>query len=156
MNHMDSLTFRTARNRVEGYKDASDALMLHHHEAMECRTCESFLQMGIEAYQWAIRCDQYHRLEAFKDESAWDQELADSLERLFRVWLEACGMGKKLIQLHVNRGFEVKNGEEFLRCCEQVEAIVESFGDTGLPEPMAELCGEALEEYRNGETAAFI
>ena len=53
----DSLVFRTAERHVNNYTRESSGLMAEHREAMDCRDCEAFLQLAIEAFHWLIRAD---------------------------------------------------------------------------------------------------
>lgn len=151
----ESQVLKIARRRVNGYQRESE-WMKSHREAMECLDCEAFLQLGIEAYQWLLRADQAIRRSVFEDAIEWPADLNGTLELLFRRWLDPCEFARQRISVQESRGYEVANKDEFLDCCEQVEAIVSSFDDRQLPNGMAVLQDEALAEYRNGETAEFV
>ena len=51
------LAFRNARNHVRDFAFEGEELMAKHSQAMECRDCEAFLQMGIDAFHWILRAD---------------------------------------------------------------------------------------------------
>lgn len=155
MPNGEALVLRIARSRVKDYTDESD-LMKQHHQAMDCRDCEAFLQLGIDAFTWLIRADRDIRSAAFDKKIEWGEQFDEAFEALFRSWLEPCGFADDWIKVQLQRGSSVDNLAKFRECCEQVEAIVESFQETDLPEPMAKLRDDAVVRYHDGETAEFV
>ena len=151
----DELALQIARDRVDCYRHHSDEVIERHRKATDCRDCEAFLQLGIDAYEWLIRADQSIRRAVFKGDLEWDADIDTLFKTLFEQWLEPCEWARRWLNTQVERGYDVDNGAQFLECCEQVEAIVESFEEAP-PVAIAKLQDDALAEYRNGETAEFV
>lgn len=149
----ESRALQFARQKVESY---TDEVMRSHYEAMDCLDCETYLQLGIEAFRWLVWADQAIRRAVFADKTAYESEVEEALRSLFVAWLRPCDSAEKWIEVQRDRGFEVDNADEFRRCCEEVRAIVRSFEDRALPEAMARLRDQALADYRDGKTTEFL
>jgi hypothetical protein len=154
------LAYRTADKHVRNYEQEGKDLMAEHREAMDCRDCETFLQLGIDAFHWLIRADRELRIAlANGAEDAYSKEIADGFKVLCKAWLNPCEYANKWIAKQIEQQHSVENLAEFKKCCEEMEAIVEfnENGDSdGLPLPIAHLRDEAISEFDNGQTAEFV
>ena len=123
---VSDLSLRLAEKHIEEYRDR-DAIISPHHEAMECRDCEDFLELGIEAYKWLRRADRMLRQAAVKgiDVSA---EATDALATLYRCWLIPCSHAEERIKQQEDRGFVPRNAEAFRDVREQVKQQVRLLG----------------------------
>ena len=155
----ESLAFRTAKKHVDSYSEESANLMAAHDEAMDCRDCEAFLQMGIDAFDWLMRADRAYHMAMYRSEIDHDPKLEDALARLCEGWLVPCEFAERWIERQLTNGYQIDNLEGFRRCVTEMSAIVEvnrEDGDQKLPEQIAELRDTAIQENRNGETAEFV
>jgi hypothetical protein len=156
----DSLAYRTAQSHVHMYGDAFQGIMAQHAEAMECRDCEAFLQMGIDAFEWLMRADREYRMAIYRGEIEHDPDFDKALQNDYEGWLNPCQYAEKWIESQLTRGFKIDNLVEFRRCVEEMNAIVEAYreGDNPifLPEGIAEIRDAAIIEHQNGQSAGFI
>jgi hypothetical protein len=153
------LAVKYARDRVESFASADESWMREHQDAMDCLDCEAFLQLGIDAFRWLIRADMAYRkslYSEFETDPKGAEEVENILRALFVLWLRPCELAHRWIDKHAERGFEVGNLDEFSQCEQEIRAIVRSFADDQLPEKMAALRDQALEEHRRGETSRLI
>lgn len=150
----ETLAFRVARQHVRTF---GDEVQRRHAEALECRDCEDYLKLGIDAFDWLIRADIAIREAVCKKEAEFEPEVDDALEAMMRNWLMTSEIASKWIELQLKRGYRVEGLERFRVCEKEVRAIVRFF-DEGeeLPSRMADLCSRAIEEHENGETAEFV
>lgn len=154
-----SLALRYARRNIQTFSDQSEDLMGRHFEAMDCRDCEAFLQLGIDAFGWLVRADQVAHAKAREDSVAEHQfaEIAESLRLLFRAWLGPCEFAENWIADQEAREYVVENAHRFREYREEVEAVVESFDSEDLAtDALIALRDKAVADYRNGETAEFV
>jgi hypothetical protein len=153
----NDLAYRNAQKHVKSYSDES-SLMKAHAEAMDCRYCEAFLQMGIDAFHWLIRADRVYRTAVYRGEIEYSADFEKMLAELCEQWLGPCEAADGWIEKQLTEGFTIDNLDEFRECAEEMLAIVESAepGDNQIPESVAALQDAAVEEYRNGQTAEFI
>lgn len=84
----DFLELRNARRYSDSYREESDSLIAQHKDAMECRRCEAFLQMGIDAFRWLIRADRTERLAVMRGEKVYDPAVEDELRTRCKRWLD--------------------------------------------------------------------
>lgn len=152
---IDSLAFRTACNRINSYRDESEALMARHAEATECRDCEDFLCMGIEAFDWLARADEAIRSAVYSGVMAFNPEYDSTLAALYSEWLKPCEYAERWIVLQQNRGFHVDNLEEFRRCCQEARAVVEENQGLLRNDAFVDLRDKAIDAHRRGETLDF-
>jgi hypothetical protein len=144
----DSLALRTAKTLVESYS-REDGVIEEHKQAMDCRDCETYLQLGIDAFDWLIRADQIARKAIFSGSTAIDPDQVEAeIGRLCRTWLDSGDRANAWIALQQSRGFAVENLDRFRECHAEMRAIVDSQGtkDETLPEAMAALRDQAIEE----------
>ena len=155
----DTLDYRTAQKHVQNYKKESEVLMQAHQEAMNCRDCEAFLQLGIDAFRWIIRADRVIRKAVYKGVTEYDSDLDDQIAFLCREWLAPCEFAEKWVAKQLEREYQLENLVEFRKCCEEMQAIVEAQGQSDgepLPTAMIELRDKAIDEYLNGQTSEFV
>jgi hypothetical protein len=156
---MESLAYRNAREHIRAFAGESETLIQRHNEAMECRDCEAFLQMGIDAFQWLIRADMALREADADGEFSYTKEVDDSFKDLAKWWLRPCEFAERWINVQKDRGHELGNLVEFRRCCEEMRAIVhfnERDGRETIAPGLIPLRDNAVSESLNGETSEFI
>lgn len=120
-----SLTLRTAKGRIRNYNEASDGLMAAHREAMECRDCEAFLQLGIDAYAWLRRATKELRTSEIGLSSELTVESEAIVRSLRILWLQPCECAEEWVAIQHSRDFKVSNLEEFRDCCRKIRQMVE-------------------------------
>ena len=153
--NIESLALRTARNRIRDYQDESTDLMNKHAEAMDCRDCEAFLQLGIDAFRWLARADEMIRASVYGSVREYDSELDVAIATLYAEWLRPCDFAEAWIARQEERQFRVDNLEEFCRCCSEVRAIVEANEGLLANDALVELRDQAVDMHRRGETLEF-
>jgi hypothetical protein len=150
---LDSLALRAARIYVRNYSSEYDELTASHREAMDCRDCEAFLQLGIDAFKWLGRADAQYRMCMFKGLTEHDPVFEEHLALLYKLWLRPGPFANQWIQTQLQREYRPDNLEAFQECVEEVRAIVK---------PNDEVSGEiailrdgAIEDFRAGRTSAW-
>jgi len=124
---MDSLAYRTARSQVHAFKSEGDEIMARHYEANDCVDCESYLQLGIDAYNWLRRARMRIQEATSQGKAEPSSEADDAIEVLYRLWLQPVEIANKRIEIQINNGFEVSNLNEFRECERAVRIIVKDF-----------------------------
>lgn len=154
----ETLTLRTARQRVRDYQSESDDLVARRPEAIEGRDVEALLQLGIDAFRWLIRADAEIRAAVFSGALPHDEAREAALGALCKAWLAPCEFAERWVAAEVQRGRAVDNLAEFRKCREEMQAIVafQEGGSDELPPALAELGDRAATEHRHGETAEFV
>lgn len=147
---LNNLAFRTARSHVQALGNEYDDLMIRHREAIECFDCESFLQLGIDAFAWLTRADESIRKAFYVGQIEYDQEVDAAIARLYQEWLRPCIQAEKWIAAQESRGYNVSNVEEFRRCVDEVQAIVSASNEVA--GELAAIRDEAVQENRAGKT----
>lgn len=145
----DTLAYRSAKKHVADFQHESD-LLRAHAEAMECRDCESLLQLGIDAFEWLGRADTQYQF-AMCDGMEWSPEFEAALLQLYRQWLEPCESVQQWIQSLEQRGFQVENRQRFLKCINEVTAIITPSQD--MDGEMLKLRDSALDDFKHGRTS---
>ncbi len=158
---IELLALRTARKHVQNFERESTAavVMQEHHDAMECRNCEDFLQLGIDAFHWVMNADCRMRVAVSEGDVAADDSFELLLLALCSQWLVPCAFAEQWIARLEADGFKLDNAEEFRNCRREMSAIVKSFDfndEEELPARMAELQDQALDAIRNDKTAEFF
>jgi hypothetical protein len=116
-----SLELEIARHQLRRFVDAGpDRALVEHHDAMECRDCEEFLQKGIDAYKWLSRAE-----EAFLQADAdgvieLTDEIEQSVKKLYEGWQQPCTFAEKWIATLTQRDYCIDNLPEFRHCCSLV------------------------------------
>ena len=155
---IEILAVRNAKQHVKSYTDERDSLTARHAEAMDCRNCEAFLQMGIEAFEWIVRADREIRLGIFRGEVAFDAQAEAAIIDLCKKWQGPVNMAEEWIAVQTKRGYDMDNLAEFRNCVKEMTAIIAAAndGEQVISPPVAKLRDDALEEHRNGQTAEFV
>src|SRR4051812_16798980 len=123
MVSVENLHLRYAEEHVRHFEDQQGLLMRSHYDAMDCRNCEAFLQLGIDAFAWLVRADEIIRAGEF-DGKEHDASAEASIETMFRGWLRPCQFAHAWIKLQTDRNYKLDNLEKFLECEREVRSIV--------------------------------
>lgn len=146
----DHLALRTARTYVRNYASEGDELMSRHIEAMDCRDCEAFLQLAIDAFHWLNRADCQIRLDVFEGRAPHDPSVDEALTTLYRLWLRPCDTAERWISLQLQRGYTPDNLDEYRDSFREVKALVAPSDEVaGQIEAMRD---QAIEDYQAGRT----
>lgn len=121
----ENLALKIAHRRVHAYADESDELMQRHAEAMECRNCEAFLKMGIDAFKWVRRAEETIREADYEGISELTPEVQKALDLLYTAWMNPCEFAERWILSLANRGYVPENLEKFRNACEEAEGTIE-------------------------------
>lgn len=148
------VALRTARRHVANFADECE-IMRGHREAMECRDCDTVMQLGIDAFAWLIRADECLRAAVYEG-MGYDADADEAIRELFRGWLRPCEPVNKWIEIQAQRGYHLDNLEEFRKCEREVRSIVKAWDADAMTDAMRDLRDKALSEHRNGETAEFV
>lgn len=155
----DTLALRTAATMLQSYAH-EDARMEEHAEGLECRDCEAFLRLGIDAFDWIIRADQIARQAIYDGAADFDHDAVDrALRELCRAWLKSSGRTEAWANAQQSKGRRLGNLERFQACSNEMQAIVkaqESGDAETMPAAIIALRDKAIEEHARGETAEFI
>ncbi|HEV2968597.1 MAG TPA: hypothetical protein VGY55_01330 [Pirellulales bacterium] len=155
----ESLAYRTVQRQVENYNRESNDLMQAHQEAMDCRDCEAFLQLGIDAIQRIVRADRVIRKAIYDGVMEYDAKIDDGIRRSCQAWLSPCQFAEKWIIEQQARGHQIANVDDFRECSEEMRAIVEAQNQREgepLPAAIMELRDKAIDEQVNSETSEFV
>jgi hypothetical protein len=156
----NSLSYRTAREYVRNYeREFEDVMLPQREEAIDCRDCEAFLQLGIDAFEWICRADLALRAAAATGADEYTQRLDESLKEFCKRWLAPREHAEAWIKRQLDRGFEVGNLAKFRQCCEEMRAIVKfnsDHADKQIPDALIPLRDQALKDFDNGQTAEFV
>jgi hypothetical protein len=157
----ESLALKTARSHVDSFQGESRRVMSAHREAMDCRDCEAFLQLGIDAFDWIMRVDQGYRTAVFEGHTEYSSDVDQAIRTLCEAWLPSAIPAEKWVELQLARGYTLANLDRFRQCHREMAAIVRAFaeqdsGATLFPTAIAALSDEAAQEHLDGQTAEFI
>jgi hypothetical protein len=151
----ETLAFRHAEMLVKGYNDEADDLQSKHNEAMECRDCEDFLQLGIDAFDWLMRADTSIRTRVFRGEVPYTKEIDEALWTLLETWRTPCDFALTWAEKQKKRGFHVENLVEFQKCCREVADMLTPDDQFFSHDSLVALRDEALDEHAEGKTVEF-
>ncbi len=146
----DYLAYRTASRNVQAFVDEGGELMARSQEALERLECESFLQLGIDAFHWLIRADEQYRKAVFADDVQYDPAFDASFDALCILWLKSSGFAESWVTAQERRGLTPANLAEFRECVRQAQSIIAENDEVS--GEMAVLRDKALEAYEAGET----
>lgn len=150
---LDNLALRTARSHVHAYSGECEELMARHAEAMDCRDCEDFLQLGIDAFRWLGRADVQYRMRVYRGVAEYDAKFEEDLAALYRLWLKPCDYALQWAEKQLRLEYRLDNLEEFKRCVEEAKALIDP--NEEVTDGIAVLRDEAIEEFRAGKTSAW-
>ena len=103
----------------------SEQLLKDHQEAMECRDCEDFLRLGIEAFQWLQKAHQSIQDDVYHGRSIFDAHVEHAITKLYQRWLKPYSTAERWMKGLQGQGFELDNAVDFARCCQEASAILE-------------------------------
>jgi hypothetical protein len=149
-----TLAFRNALHHVRRYTNETDDLMNRHAEAIDCRDCEDFLQLGIDAFNWLNRADESIRRAICAGSIQHDHKIERALHVMYARWLRPCVHAERWIAVQEQRGFRVDNLRTFRECCAEVRAIVDN-NDLLDNDAIIKLRDDAVDAYRKGDTLEF-
>lgn len=155
----DTLTMRTARQRVREFKSESDERTARDVPSFDGRDCEAFLQLGIDAFRWLTTADAEMRVAVAEGRIAYDPAFDEAVRALARLWLAPCAFAEEwLARLQREGSIEVSNLATFRNCCEEMRAIVDfdEAPNTEVSPPLTTLRDQAITEFRGGQTAEFF
>lgn len=155
---MTALAIKTARNLVHLFHDESDDLRMHPPGSIDVASGESWLRLAIDAFRWLTRADQAIRSAVYRRNLPFDLAVEEGLKFLCAQWLRSAGHARQWLARQEQKlsGSVV---EEFLNCCEEMEAIVEAQRGVEaeeLPDALVKLQDSALDDYRGGQTSEFV
>lgn len=127
--------------------------MAKHKQAMECLDCESFLQLGIDAFNWLNRADEQIRYSILKGKMEHDPQVDEAIQVLFEAWMVPCKIAHEMVKLQRERNFKLDNLDEFLRVEANVKAILKD--NRKLTAPIAALRDQAIEQHSKGQTSEW-
>lgn len=122
---MNEIAMRAAEREVTAYGIQFAEIMEQHNLAMECRDCEDFLRMGIEAFTWIERAWQNYQQRIFDGQTNHNPEVEKRFTELYQNWLKPCDDAERWIDIQRQRGFYPDNLDKFRACCEEVRDILE-------------------------------
>jgi hypothetical protein len=153
----ESLGLRITRNQAAEYEEI---VIQQSREACRCRDCESTIKLGVQVFDWIVDLDEDYRRDLFAGKGEYDKSLESDLEVLLRGWHRRCAEVIAWAEENIRLGFEVSNLDQFRDRCEQAKAMVASLDKAKngniMSEPLITLRDQALEDYRNGQTAEFF
>ncbi|MGW8256122.1 MAG: hypothetical protein ACWGMZ_01420 [Thermoguttaceae bacterium] len=121
----NGIAMEAAMREVAAYSNQSVEIMQQHNLAMECRDCEDFLQLGIEAFNWIQRSWQNYQQRIFDGQASHDPQVEKRFTELYRHWLETGDKVGQWIRIQTGRGYYPDNLDEFKKYCEEVRDILE-------------------------------
>ena len=121
---MDCLAYRTARDHVRAFKSEGDEIVERSYEAEECGDCESYLQLGIDAFNWLQRASDHISRLISEGRIRPDERVDQAIEVLYRLWLPPVRIAEEWVSVQTNRGYQVENLENFRSCKRTVLAII--------------------------------
>lgn len=120
---ISELTLRTATKHVKNFEEET-VVMRDHYEAMECLDCETYLDLGIDAFTWISRATKAVRKVALETDHESIEAAETSLRALRKMWLGPCDMAERWAGLLTKRGFTLPNLEKFRQCCDTMRQLV--------------------------------
>ena len=105
--------------------DRTERLLKDHKEAMECRDCEDFLRLGIEAFRWLQKAHQSIQDDVYHGRSVYDDAFEHAITKLYQLWLKPYNTAQRWMKSLQGHGFELDKADHFARCCHEASAILE-------------------------------
>lgn len=125
----DNIILSLASRRVRAFADDEqrrhETLIQSHEDALACRDCEGFLQLGIEAFKWLRRAEETMREADYEGLFDFDRETQDALDALYEAWIPPCKYAEEWIRILGERGYRPDNLDEFRNAQEGVSEIIE-------------------------------
>lgn len=124
--------------------------MARYKLAMDCRDCEDFLRLGVDAFWWLSRADELVRDAVFSGRQPYDADIDEAIALLYKTWLKPCALADQWIKVQRDRNFVVDGLDEFRRCVAEVTAIVRNSKEVS--GELAKMRDSAIASYEGGET----
>ncbi|MDZ4784019.1 MAG: hypothetical protein SGJ19_27540 [Planctomycetia bacterium] len=153
----DYLAYRTASDQIRAFASVGENPDENRNKStltaaatMEAAECESFLQLGIDAFHWLIRADEQYRKAVFSGALEYDSSFDASFDEMAQRWLKSGAAADAWIESLAGRGLAPANLHDFRECLRQIRSIVEENDEvTG---EIAVLRDQAIEAYHAGDT----
>lgn len=124
----------------------------NHLEAMSCRKLEDVLLLCIETFERIGREEEEWRLAVLTGQQASGcEEPSYSLE-LYSLWAKVCPEFLERVSFFEARGYVVEHSERFRACLREAQGILTSDAEFFRGDGLVQLCDEAIDEFRRGET----
>lgn len=124
----------------------------NHLEAMSCRKLEGVLLLCIETFERISREEEEWRLAVLTGQQASVcGEQSDFLE-LYSLWNKVCPEYLERVRFFESRSYSVEHSERFRACLREADGILTSDADFFRGDGLVQLCDEAIDEFRQGET----
>lgn len=108
-----------ARKKVQCYSQRSESIA-RQAGLLECRDCECFLRLGIEAYKFLRQTEDVLR-QADRENLDVPDDFLVELSDLYRAWLRPYAHAEERARQLQKQGFSVGNLKQFREACEYVE-----------------------------------
>lgn len=146
----DDLAYRTASHGVQAFVDVANELSARQQRDAEQQECESYLQLGIDAFHWLMRADEHYRKAVFSKQLAYDPAFDAAFDHLCVEWLKPTDAAEAWLSSLAARSLSPPNAGEFQECVTEMRALLaESRAVKG---ELAALRDNAIESYRAGDT----
>ena len=93
----------------------SHRVILDHVEAMDCRDCEDYLRLGLQAFNWLRTACEHIKEDVCSGQAMYSEELEQSITELYAGWLEPSAEAEEWIAEQEKRGYTVDVAAEFRR-----------------------------------------
>lgn len=150
---MSTTQFRSVRNRLKGYADDVQEWKSEHDRAMQCMDFELLLQHGLSLYETVNWIDETWRSRMFAKNQAFDQEMADLVEDLYKWWLRPCDVLLEELR-NLERDFSVEYAEQFRSACREVKGLLTPDDEFFSGGDLVTLRDKALDAHERGECEA--
>jgi len=122
---MSTIAYKSAQRQVRFFARQAKE-MKEHRLAMNCRDCEDFLQVGIDAFHWMKRAEEELRRTLYEGTRENDPTISATFDRLYHTWMMPVAIAEQWIALQQANGYEPDNLAEFRRASQEVREIVEN------------------------------
>lgn len=142
----DHLAYRTASHGVQAFVEVANELTQRRRQSAELLECESYLQLGIDAFHWLMRADEHYRKAVFTEQLAYDS----AFDALCVAWLKPTADAENWLTSLEARGLAPPNVAEFRECVIEMRALLAESNEVA--GEMAVLRDQATEDYNAGKT----
>jgi hypothetical protein len=145
----DHLSYQTATHGVQAFVRTANQLGKHQQQAAELQECESYLQLGIDAFHWLMRADEHYRRAVFSQQIVYDPAFDQAFDALCAEWLKPVLAAEGWLASLAKRALSPPNAIEFRGCVEEMRAMLTESKELG--GEMAVLRDEAIRAFRADE-----
>lgn len=146
----DDLAYRTASHGVQAFVDVANELSERKKRVAEQQECESYLQLGIDAFHWLMRADEHYRKAVFTKQLAFDPTFDAAFDHLCVEWLEPTSSAENWLASLAARSLSPPNAAEFLECVTEMRALLAESRE--VKGQIAMLRDKAVQSYRTGDS----